>query len=1547
MLYAWVYFENRFKDMYLPSTQKWSETISVRQSETGWDQDYFISLRSLDGKCFVTPPEKFRWQGIPEEAGRELSVSEGTRYTMEFGSYIVGIVFSACSQGDTAFKKYLFHHRGVMELGRSWDCALRVASEIDMVSNHQGVFQFQDNGSCIYTDNSKNGSYLNGMLLRGDTILLRFGDIITLNAGIKLIYLDNFLAINRTSAFDNIDLTPATPPAPVSSSIERHTPSVQIQFHRSPRFVQKQDTSPIHIEPPMDKQAQNNQPLWLTLGPSSTMVLPMLMGSAISASRGGFMGAGIAMVGTASVLAVFWGLMNHRYRKKQAASIESARVEKYALYISQAEKFLQDLCAQEYKRLQETNPNVETCAQIPQRNSYRLWERMPNHMDFMYVRLGLGSVPLPNKIEVEDLKLSAVDDPLREEPFRLSSTYGTIANAPVTVNLRQETIIGILGSTIAVSLAQSILLQLAALHSYHDVRIAVITDEGDHSKWSWARWLPHVFASEDRELRMVVSEASAVQEVLTHLDEMLIMRSESRENSDSSASDSESIPLPHYVVFCTKPELLDNKPVLRHMLTTSLGMTLVMLAPSIDALPKECRIVLDVTSDAGSIYTSDGDVQRVSFEYPNLSLLQNFSHMVAPLRVKDSTESAAIPTMVSFLDICGVRRIEQLDIWRFWNENHVYDGLRSTIGLRAGSQPFILDISDKAHGPHGLVAGTTGSGKSVMLQTYILSLALNYHPDQIRFILIDYKGGGMADTFRTLPHVTGIIDNLQTGNTIARALASIQGEIHRRELLFRNAGVSNIDDYIRFFYDDPDEERLPHLIIIVDEFAELKADQPDFMQELISASRVGRSLGIHLILSTQKPSNSVSDEIWANSNFRICLRVQTRSDSMEMLRRPDAAYLKNRGRCYIQVGNDEIFEQAQTSYSGMVYNPDEPSESELPHLLDDAGRLVSVKRPKAGRTVREITQMDAVLEKIRATAREHGIPESYHLWMDELPAAIFLREISGSASNSGTLWAGPNTGEELKTVYAMGDDVQSQRQFPVWLDLMSGRNHMVVGMASTGKTVFMQTLIMSFATRYSPDALQMYILSLSSRSLSSVAELPHIGDIIFADQVDELRRLIRLLQAEDRRRRELFAAAATDSFLEYNKSQALTGALPEPSIIVFVDRFAQVIELLGDDDVFNTLLQNLVRESSARGIFFVVSAMKVTEIPYKIRDCFKGIGLQINDRTDYIDIVGMRVPSEMPDIAAFPGRGLAQIDDQLYELQIALAGDGDSDVERATNISQRARELNVLWNGRRPKGIPRIPEHPSLANLSQTDLFRQTLSDPWLMTFSYSMDSGLPELIHLDQSYSFLITGARQSGKTNLLQLIATIWHQRGANICIAADSSWEEFSRSLGVIRYDDYSGSAWETYVSWLNSEIKSRNQIRKQAQAVGAAALNEVVQAMEPIVLIVDDLDVFISQNPDVVSKLFADVANHAAKYAIYLFAAVSHNAYIRVRSREPLVSLARQQRGVALGGKLNECDPWGIQIPFSKKNVSFPLGEAYLINNGEITRIAIPTVGIQGP
>ena len=294
----------------------------------------------------------------------------------------------------------------------------------------------------------------------------------------------------------------------------------------------------------------------------------------------------------------------------------------------------------------------------------------------------------------------------------------------------------------------------------------------------------------------------------------------------------------------------------------------------------------------------------------------------------------------------GVRNTIDLDIWRFWNENHAYEGIKAIVGIGSGSRPFVLDISDKpqSHGPHGLAAGTTGSGKSVMLQTYILSLALNYHPEQVQFILIDYKGGGMANAMSRLPHIAGIIDNLQSERAIQRALQSIKGEIKRREEAFKRLGIDHIDDYIRFYNNDPRERPLGHIIIVVDEFAELKREQPDFMRELVSAARVGRSVGLHLILATQKPSNSVDDEIWSNTRFRICLRVASRGDSNDMLKRPDAAYLRGMGRCYVQVGNDEIFEQIQTSYSGADYAPNALSSEEIPKVLNGSGQAIRIKK---------------------------------------------------------------------------------------------------------------------------------------------------------------------------------------------------------------------------------------------------------------------------------------------------------------------------------------------------------------------------------------------------------------------------------------------------------------------------------------------------------------------------------------------------------------------------------------------------------------------------
>ena len=1506
------------------------------QSESGWDQDYFISVYSIDKVRYISPPALFRWDGVEMLRG-DVSFELGKRYTMRNGDYSLGIIFSECTKMDGAFRKLLFPKEHAVSVGRDGNCTLAVRQDILTVSKKQCVFQKDRDGVCRFTNLSKNGTHLNNTKAGMDVVSkkLRFGDTVTLADGMKIVFLGDYLAVNHIGDFVKVGLQSAEPPVLKVREDSTEERSVQIQFHRSPRFLWKAEDSPVKIEPPIEKQAQKNQPLWLTLGPSTTMVLPMLMGSALSSSRGGYMGAGLAMVGTASVLAILWGLLNSNYRKKQASETEAMRAAKYGAYIEGIETELKKRCAQERKRLLQIYPNIEECLQLPQSGRGRLWERSPKHADFLSVRAGIGDVGVPFPIEANTPRLSLVDDPLRDEPSRLSETYGTLKDAPVSIDFRHETVIAIIGEEIRTEFAQAILVQLAALHSYHDVRLVVLSDEGAFSKWNWARWLPHVFASEDRELRMVVSEPGAVQEVITHLDEVLSMRAETAGGNDKDGEP----PTPHYVVFCTSPELLENRPFLRHLVSRNRGMTLVLLSPVMELIPKECHLLFKVDRKKGAIYTSDGDYREVKYEFSTSGRLNAFSHMLAPLRIRDASESAAIPSMVSFMNLYGVRKVENLDVWRFWNRNHVYDGLRSTVGLSAGSQKFVLDISDKAHGPHGLVAGTTGSGKSVMLQTYILSLALNYHPDQIRFILIDYKGGGMADAFRKLPHVTGIIDNLQTGNTIARALASLQGEIHRREHMFKETGVDYIDDYIRYFYDDPEKERLPHLIIIVDEFAELKADQPDFMRELVSASRVGRSLGVHLILATQKPSNSVSDEIWANSNFRICLRVQSRSDSMEMLKKPDAAYLKSRGRCYIQIGNDEIYEQVQTSYSGLAYRPNEPSENELPHLLDNTGHIVSVKRhQREAVNQRETTQMDAVLERIIQTAREHGLPETHHLWLEELPPAMFLREIRGMPSMEKNLWCGPNDGQHYSAVFGIGDDVQRQKHFPVFIDLVANRNYMIVGMATSGKTTFLQTLILSLALRYDPSSLNMHVLSLTSRTLGSLEELPHIGDVIYGEEESEVKRLFDMLTTESEQRKEMFSKASTDSFLAYNQAQAGTGKQIIPAIVVFVDRFAQLMDILSDEDSTQKIA-TLLTEGSSRGIFFVVTALDLKEIPYKMRGAFRGIGLQIKDRADYADIIGKSVPREMPDIAQTPGRGLIVLDDGIYEFQTALGGSSKTDSARVAEAKTISAKLAAKFKGPKPARIPRIPTEPVWELFAASPEYQSAAAHPWCFPLAYDLNLGVPLVLRLEESFSFLTTGAQRSGKTNLLRQIARQWIDRGAEVSVLADASWSIACRKLGATLYEAKT-EPWAAYIKRLTEEVRSRAAQFKQLKAGDPKKYDAAAQAMSPYVLLIDDLGKLIDKLLPDEAKFLSQMVQGAAKFGIYTFASLSQQDYAKCRMAEPIPTFLRQMRGIALRGRLSEFDPWGVTMPAVQKKKVLPLGQAWLLNNGEITQIVIP-------
>lgn len=1532
MLYAWMYFEDKFKDFFLPQHENWTEELFLGSHETGWENDIVIKARSLDGSSYVTCPDGYIWSGKPSTF-REIRITDNLKLYMENREKKIGIIFNHFEIHCTSFTKYQFSGERRLEFGRAEHNDLQFDSLV--ISENHGVFLRTGDGSCEYTDDSTNGTYINGTLIHKKSHLLSFGDIISFASGLKILYLVDILAINNPIGLKKVDLSRYEQRYQLQKERNAVMASPYIQHHRAPRLLKKSDQTVIEIEAPLPKSNQTSLPLILTIGPSLTMVLPMLMGYVMSGSGGNYASAGLTMIGTSSLLAVSWGLINVRYRKRQGELLETTRSSLFVQYIHEMEARLKALNDKERARLLDSNPSYAECLFIAKTRSIRLWERTPLHQDFLTLRLGIGDVPLPNELTTSKKKLSIIDDPLRDEPEKLIEKYGVIEKAPLTISLLDEPILGILGKSRATALAQGLLMQLTAIHSYYEVQIVILTNEKERSQWEWAKWLPHVFPAEDKQLRMIASKPSSIHKVLSFLDDLLMLRAESIPEGKEEAIQQ---PLPHIIVLCTDPEILDNHPFMRHILHQQLGISLIMTAPSMEMLPKECRVIASVEENPSSLYKTEGDIQRFTLEYIDAHLLDDFARSIAPLRVKDTAENTSIPTMVTFLDLYGVRDINDLDVWRFWNENKAYEGLRSTIGLRAGAQPFVLDISDKYHGPHGLIAGTTGSGKSVMLQTYILSLALNYSPKQVQFILIDYKGGGMADVFRNLPHVAGSIDNLQGERTTLRALASIQGEIRRREAMFRHAGVSNIDDYIRLFNSDPAEEPLAHLIIIVDEFAELKKEQPEFMHELVSTSRVGRSVGLHLILATQKPSNSVDDEIWSNTRFRICLRVQGRGDSIDMLKRPDAAYIKGMGRCYVQVGNDEIFDQVQTSWSGAAYRPNDLRPDELPRLLDDIGQPISIRRKKPKAETHEYTEMDAVLDRIHKTAKEHEEPFAKKLWMDEMDSYVSLQQIQEYANNSfnGTDWPEAKTG--LAAVIGIADDIANQKHVPLFLDLEKNKNHAIIGMSGSGKTMLLQTAAVSFATAYPPDRLQMYVFSLSSRILGCLSTFPHVGDIIYGEDTTEQSRLVDLLDIEDGERRKLFAQAMTDSFFEYNRSLDPKDGLSQiPVVIVIIDRLSQLLENLDEDRTQK--LTYLLREGSNHGVYFLVTAMGLNEIPFKLRDFFNGIALQLNDFSDYSDILRKHISQDMGKILPVGGRGIAVIDETSYEIMTALYGDKKGDAARAREIAKLGNMMNESWEGPLPKSVPRIPDNLTWTDMVQSEMYIAAQKDAWELPLAYSVQTGNIETIHLDKDFSWLITGAAGSGKTNLLKVIALTFQARKAKIYVTGSEEWIGFAKERGLY-FISLNEPAGDQFFSELLDEIRKRRTARQEALKKNPSALDSLARDFLPIVILIDDAEKYIPLDNINVVKILKETGSAAAKYGVYLFISVSYYAFQQVKFKEPFLSQSHQQRTIALGGRLSDSSLPSIPGSYAIRNQALPSGEAFLLNNGSIVHVKIP-------
>ncbi|MCD7981720.1 MAG: FHA domain-containing protein [Clostridiales bacterium] len=968
-----IYTEDVYREIRLPMLDNADYDLCLKSEEFLLRGNIVIQMEVMDGIWRVKDVCGGRIDDSDRSSDHGILCQGGFFKIFVYDVQISILVWENASEMK-AWPKYRVVNSGEMRIGRGEENDI-CCSSLRIVSQKHVIFSVSGNRAYI-TDISLNGTYLNGYRIHEKTEL-HFGDVVSI-FGLSVLWLSGVLAVGSLDG--NLIINPdcLKQITGFSREPENKLPEKAVEaetiVHAAPRSLPDIYEGTEKIEPTPAKHEPDTKPAWMTVLPSLTMMIPMVIGFSLMGSN---MKMGLVIAVGSAVVGFTWALINLRYSRKEQREKEMLRLERYEEYLVQCADRIREKF--EYNRQAQIDlyPDAETCSRYTADMPVS-WARSSRHSDFLFIRLGLGDMPFQVNIQIPEKGFMLFPDELAERPGKIADSYRIMHEVPLGIGLAEYGVGGILSADRGrrMSVARTILSQIAANYSYTEVKIAALFD-GNGScaqQWNALKWLPHVW-NEERTFRYMASDPDEISEVLYALLQKLRDR---EEQMGMMLSGKKKVLVPHYVLFVESSEMLESQIICKYLYEqgTSLGISTIFVTDSYNKLPGACSFIIEDSPEFCGIYgmeEEDRFRKKINFDSVSPDHFSSMARRMAPWRVNEVESSHTIPSSLTFFEMMGVQSLPELKVIECWKKNRTYESMRALVGQKSGGAGCYLDIHEKFHGPHGLVAGTTGSGKSETLQTYILSLAVNFSPLDVGFFIIDFKGGGMANLFSRLPHMLGQISNL-SGNQVRRAMISIKSENSRRQRIFGESGVNNINDYTRLVKNGEASEPLPHLLIVIDEFAELKREHPDFMKELISVAQVGRSLGVHLILATQKPSGTVDDNIWSNTKFKLCLRVADKQDSNDMLHRPDAAFLTQAGRCYLQVGNDEIFELFQSGWSGAIYDADCVCHDSGAIMLNLPGREAVISRSfgvnTEERTLRWVTE---VVTCILGAAKELNI----------------------------------------------------------------------------------------------------------------------------------------------------------------------------------------------------------------------------------------------------------------------------------------------------------------------------------------------------------------------------------------------------------------------------------------------------------------------------------------------------------------------------------------------------------------------------------------------
>ena len=1292
-----------------------------------------------------------------------------------------------------------------------------------------------------------------------------------------------------------------------SLNISAHTPEKYAEFpiyKRSPRVVKRQPEGTVEIAAPRDRQEMKK-------GELARVALPPLMMMAVTVAMGVMLGRGLFVVASAAMLAVSLVVSITRFvgDTKDRREKERERRADYERYLLGKRKEIHDTHNMQKESLLYHNLSPAGIEREVMSYSSRLYERGVNDSDFLTVSLGRSSVATSYKLDCPADKGETVRDDLVAEMRAVAGAYRSLEDMPTVVDLKKAHL-GLVGEKANIhKLLFSLLAQICFFQSYHETETIILVEETDREKFGWARWLPHCRVKAIN-ITGLVSAENQRDQVLGNIARTLKHR---RLKKDEGKKEGRFTP--HYVFLIDSPKLIVNHSIMEHLQSphAELGFSMVYATDTRANLPENIRTVFLLDGgDAGTLFMDEGTlVDRGVSLYPSGKTdYGNIARKLAPIRHSLGV-STSIPDKVTFFELYGVKRPEEIPVAELWEQNACHRTLAVPLGLRGRDDAVMLNLHEKDHGPHGLIAGTTGSGKSEILQSYILSLAVNFHPHEVGFLLIDYKGGGMSNLFAGLPHLLGTITNLDGSGTM-RALASIRSELSRRQKLLGENSAGHINQYTKNFRSGGAKKPMPHLFIISDEFAELKKEQPDFISELVSAARIGRSLGVHLILATQKPTGVVDEQIWSNSRFKLALKVADEAGSMEILKTPDAARLTEPGRAYLQVGNNEVYELFQSAWSGAPYSLDEErrgfdSRIYLVNRLGQ-GELLNDDPDEAGMDGETgMTQLGAVVGRIREVYAGLGAAPVEKPWLEPLAETIVTPHINVGA-DVGLIG-------ELSLFVPLGvaDIPEEQLQAEYCHSFPEDGNLAVFGASGFGKSSLMTNVALSLASVNSPAYVHFFILDYGNSALAKLKGLPHTADYLTYDDAEKLAKLLKLLSGELKERKTLFAAKNATGFRMYNEMPGEN----LPAVLLFIDNY-DVVRETGEE--LEEFLVRLTRDGTGAGMYTLISASRPGIVKYSVLNNFKNrLTFHMYDENDVTAVMG-RCRYKLPEVK---GRAMVKIR-EAHVAQCYLPAPHENDILHAGEVSAAIRSIAENNSARGPRGVrmvPEVVEYVDLEPYSDPDGKRVVIGFDTETTGPVFLDFGIP---------CHLVLGQPGTGKTNLLKLLAK---QLGGRTLFVADSH----SGDLGYLEDSDgvvYMGV--ESRFGYFHEKFRDAVECRESGLEPSGMKQREYCASLPPLLVLIDDCAYFSSMCRSRMSdmeKLIETAMNFGG-----VFVATATQAKLGVY--DGIIRIFKDAHTGILFGNPQEQSKF--QLPPGKKPVQ-AANKATVARRGEFTLVRLPFMG----